>query len=170
MENKELNLQLSHYNSVLKNLAFKFTDDQEEICDLVQETFLRALKDINQFFHNPKIIPWLYVIMKNIYINHYRHRQQRFQYEHQQLRVLKDMGCQEPVTKSTVEGNLIMHDIENVLKQLPTEHKDLFMHHINGYKYRELSEIFNMPEGTIKSKIHLIRKTIKRKIQVYKPH
>lgn len=50
MTNKDLNLEMLEYSSVLKNLAYKFTSDPEDIQDLVQETLLRALKYVDSFF------------------------------------------------------------------------------------------------------------------------
>lgn len=167
MENKDLNLQLVEYRSVLKSLAYKFTNDPEDIQDLVQETLMRALKYVDQFFHNPRVISWLFVIMKNIYINHYRNRKHRHLYENQKVSQLQDLGCHEPFTENTVEKSLVLKDVEQALKQLPTEHKEMFEYHVQGYKYKELSELYGLPEGTIKSRIFLIRKSLQKQFSHY---
>ncbi len=168
MENKDLNLQLNEYRSVLKNLAYKFTNDPEDIQDLVQETLLRALKYIDQFFHNPRVVPWLFVIMKNIYINHYRHRKQKYRYENHKANEYQDLGCHEPFTENTVEKSLALEDVKQALTQLPKEHKEMFDHYINGYKYKELSDLYGIPEGTIKSRIFLIRKGLQKQFPQYR--
>jgi len=167
MENKNLNLQLVEYRSVLKNLAYKFTNDPEDIQDLVQETLLRALKYIDQFFHNPRVVSWLFVIMKNIYINHYRHRQQKHLYESHQASQFQDLGRREPFTENTVEKHLALKDIQCALTQLPKEQKDMFNCYIKGYKYKELSEMYGVPEGTIKSRIFMIRKSLQKQFPQY---
>lgn len=168
MENKDLNLQLVEYRSVLKNLAYKFTSDPEDIQDLVQETLLRALKYIDQFFHNPRVVSWLFVIMKNIYINHYRHRKQKYRYEHQKVSEFQDLGCYEPFSESSVEARLVLKDVQYALGRLPEEHKEMFNRYINGYKYKELSAMYGIPEGTIKSRIFLIRKSLQKQFPQYK--
>lgn len=168
MENKELNLQLVQYRIALKNLAYKFTSDPDEIQDLVQETLLRALKYIDQFFQNPKIISWLFVIMKNIYINHYRNRQQQRMYKNHALSVFQDRGCLEPFTENTIEGKFILKDIKKALAQFPADHSDMFKQYINGYKYKELADIYGIPEGTIKSRIHIMRKNLQKKLALYR--
>jgi RNA polymerase sigma-70 factor (ECF subfamily) len=168
MKSNELNLQLVQYRITLKNLAYKFTSDPDEIQDLVQETLLRALKYIDQIFHNPKIISWLFVIMKNIYINHYRNRQQRQRYEHYSLASYQDRGCTEPFTENTIEGKFIMRDIKKALAQFPSDQSEMFNRYINGYKYRELADYYGIPEGTIKSRIHFMRKHLQKKLALYR--
>ncbi|HMR18831.1 MAG TPA: RNA polymerase sigma factor [Sphingobacterium sp.] len=168
MENRELNLQLVQYRVALKNLAYKFTSDPDEIQDLVQETMLRALKYIDQFFQNPKIISWLFVIMKNIYINHYRNRQQQRKYESHSMSTFQDKGCLEPFTENIIEGKLILKDIKKALAQFPSDHSDMFTRYINGYKYKELADIYGIPEGTIKSRIHIMRKNLQKKLALYR--
>lgn len=50
-----MNLQMNECRSTLQKLAYKFTNDPEDIQDLVQETLFRALKYVDQFFSEPKI-------------------------------------------------------------------------------------------------------------------
>ena len=66
-----------------------------------------------------------------------------------------------------------MSDIKRALNKLPADYQVLFMRYTEGYKYRELSEEFGMPEGTIKTRIHFIRKTLQKQLAVYRqndPH
>lgn len=167
MENKNFNLQLAEYHSVLKNLAYKFTNDPDDIQDLVQETLLRALKYIDQFFHNPRVVSWLFVIMKNIYINHYRNKKHKYLYENRKACEYQDLGCHEPFTESSVEGRLTLKDIQYALDRLPTKHKEMFNRYVNGYKYKELSDMYGIPEGTIKSRIFFIRKSLQKQFPQY---
>lgn len=168
MENNTLNLQLTQYRMALKNFAYKFTTDPDEIQDLVQETLIRALKHMDQFVQNPKIISWLFVIMRNIYINQYRHRQQRRKYENYALSSWQDLGCREPFTENTIEGKLIIKDVQKALSQFPEDQSRMFMNYIHGYKYKELAKIYSVPEGTIKSRIHIIRKSLQQKLAHYR--
>ncbi|WDF70338.1 RNA polymerase sigma factor [Sphingobacterium oryzagri] len=168
MESKQLNLTLQKNQGILKNIAFKFTKDPEEIEELVQETMVRSIKYLDKFFNNPKLVAWLYVIMKNVYINHYRRNQKQVQYENYQSVGYKDEGCSEPFTQNAVEGKFVMNDIQIALKKLPTDYYDLFMRYMDGYKYRELADEFDMPEGTIKTRIHHTRKFLQKQLSVYK--
>jgi len=164
MENREINTKIIECNVVLKKLAYKFTKNPEDIQDLVQETLMRSLKYLDQFLQNPKVIAWLYVIMRNVYINQFRRQKQRYTYEHYQANEYLNMGYMEPTSKNTVEGAFIVSDIFKLLNQFPNQHKEMFSKFIDGYKYKEPSNHFNIPEGTIKSRIHVIRKNLQKKL------
>lgn len=168
MDNKDLNIQLADYRKILKSLAYRFTVDPDEIQDLVQETIFRALKYMDQFVHNPKVVSWLFVIMKNIYINQYRSLKQRYNYENHCLATYQNDGYQEAFVASNAEGNFIINDVTTVLDAMPKEHSDMFKKYLNGYKYKELSIQYDLPEGTVKSRIHVIRKQLQKKLEQYK--
>src|SRR5690606_131628 len=138
------------------------------INELVQETLVRSLKYLDNFFNNPKLVPWLYVIMKNVYINHYRRHQRHTEYELFQSAGYRIEGCFEPYTNNTVEGKFIMKDIQDALKMLPSDYYELFVHYMEGYKYRELSEYFGLPEGTVKTRIHHTRKFLQKQLSIYR--
>ena len=165
MKNQEFNNQLKSYSTVLKNLATRFTRDQDEIQDLIQETFIRAFKYMDQFYKNPRVVSWLFVIMRNIYINQYRRKQHTFAYQQYAAMPYQQMGASEPFTEASVDKKLILKDIQNSLNKMPATYKEMFNHYVNGYKYKELSEIYGVPEGTIKSRIHHIRKSLMREFQ-----
>lgn len=165
MKNITLNQQLEEYGDILRNLATKFTQDYDEIQDLVQETFARALKHMDNFFKNPNIVSWLFVIMRNIYINQYRHRQYRRTYEQYSASQYRQMSFYEPFTEDNLDKKFVLQDIQKLLSDMPDNYQEMFTNYINGYKYRELADIYDIPEGTIKSRIHFIRKNIQRKMR-----
>lgn len=165
MKNVTLNQQLEEYGDILRNLATKFTQDYDEIQDLVQETFARALKHMDNFFKNPNIVSWLFVIMRNIYINQYRHRQYRRTYEQYSASQYRQMSFYEPFTEDNLDKKFVLQDIQKLLSDMPDNYQEMFTNYINGYKYRELADIYDIPEGTIKSRIHFIRKNIQRKMR-----
>lgn len=165
MKNVTLNQQLEEYGDILRNLATKFTQDYDEIQDLVQETFARALKHMDNFFKNPNIVSWLFVIMRNIYINQYRHRQYRRTYEQYSASKYRQMSFSEPFTDDNLDKKFVLQDIQKLLSDMPDNYQEMFTNYINGYKYRELADIYDIPEGTIKSRIHFIRKNIQRKMR-----
>jgi len=161
MYNKKFNYQLQEYRRILKNLAYQFTKNHDEIEDLVQETFVRAFKYMHQFIKNPKVMPWLFVIMRNVYINHYRrcrHKQNYMDFTYHNT----TQSHAAPATEDTVEKRIILKEIQCILNKMPIQYGEMFNKHINGYKYRELSEIYGIPEGTIKCRIHLIRKSLQK--------
>src|SRR5690606_12196387 len=103
MKNVTLNQQLEEHGDILRNLATKFTQDYDEIQDLVQETFDRALKHMDNFCKNPTIVWWLFVIMRNIYISQYPHRQYRRTDEQYSASKYRQMSFSEPFTEENFD-------------------------------------------------------------------
>jgi len=69
--------ELLTYQNPLKYFALKLTADNEDAEDLLQETFLKALKYKDKFQEKTNLKAWLYTIMKNTFINNYRRKVKR---------------------------------------------------------------------------------------------
>lgn len=149
--------------SALVRIAGKFTSDPYEKEELVQETWIRSLSSLERFIGHPKLISWLYVIMKNVYINKYRKINMARKME-KELPHIDDFN--HPVRNHAFE-NFMFKDVEEALSQLSPENYTLFSMYIEGYSYREISIHNKLKEGTVKSRIHHIRKILKRKLQIY---
>lgn len=168
MTSIQLQQQIEKSRPLLVGFARKFTKDPDDIEDLVQETLAKSVKYKNEYENNPRVMSWLFVIMKNLFINQYRRGQRRLEYENETLCDVRDMGCSEPFSRNTGEGKFTMDDIESAMKKLPAESSEIFNMHIEGYKYREIASYFNIPEGTVKTRIHHARKFLQSQLVHYK--
>lgn len=163
MRTAELNLTILENRPILNSIAQKFTSDPYEKEELVQETFIRSLKSLHKFIHNPKLIAWLYTIMKNIYINKYR-RQVRFRAIEADLQNVPHF---ENTSWNRGESKFIMEDIQDALSKLPPSNYKAFTMYVEGYKYNEIADYLQVPEGTVKTRIHVARKLLKQDLQGY---
>ena len=77
MSTIEFNNLLTSHQEFLSGFAMGFTRDRDDANDLVQETFVKALRYKNNFKEGTNIKGWLYTIMRNIFINNYKKK--RFQ-------------------------------------------------------------------------------------------
>lgn len=166
MNNSSLNVLVEEKRSLLKHFAGKFTNDPDEKEDLIQETWIRALKSIDDFIKHPKLMSWLYVIMKNVYINQYRKAKRTSEINDSYV-VLESNNTLE-ANKS--ENKFISDDIEKAMCSLSEENYQVFQLFLEGYKYHEIATYFGMPEGTIKTRIHMARKKLQKQLKVYKLH
>lgn len=163
MENVNLNVLFQEKRQVLNHFASQFTSDYDEKEDLIQETLMRALKSVHNFINDPKLMTWLYVIMKNIYINQYRR-------ERRKHIIYEDCIHSDHFDTTSFNSNeykMIHDDIQKALNSIPVENAEIFRLHLDGYKYNEIAETFNLPEGTVKSRIHLTRKVLQQKLKMY---
>ncbi|MDR6737885.1 RNA polymerase sigma factor [Sphingobacterium sp. 2149] len=163
MQHIEINSFFIEKRGLLKNFASQFTTDPEIKNDLIQDTMVNALKSIEKLMHNPKVGSWLYVIMRNIYINHYRKTKRTENYHHEYASLARN----ESTSTNASTTKFILDDIQKALSQLSQENYEIFNMFLEGFKYYEIAEYMQMPEGTIKTRIHFIRKTMKKQLSVY---
>lgn len=159
-------LILSH-QQFLYQLALKLTKNSEDSNDLLQETYIKALKNSEKFQEGTNIKGWLYTIMKNTFINAYRKsKNQNTFVDDTDNKYFINQG--EAEKSSTADSTL---DHEYMMKQINSVEKtyvETFMMYYNGYKYEEISEILGIPLGTVKSRIFLARKKMMAKLQDYR--
>ena len=70
-------------------------------------------------------------------------------------------------TRNEGELKFINGDISKALKTLPDNLYEPFMRYFEGYKYHEIAEEFDMPIGTVKTRIHYARMHLKKFLKVY---
>lgn len=168
MTSIQLQQQIEQSKTILTRFAKKFTKDPDDVQDLVQETIVKSIKYIDEYENNPKFLSWLYVIMKNLFINQYRRDQKRLEYENAHMCDVRNMGCSEPFSRNNSEGKFTLDDIQSAINKLPSESSEIFNMHIEGYKYKEIAAYFNMPEGTVKTRIHHARKFLQAQLGTYR--
>ncbi|HVZ25000.1 MAG TPA: RNA polymerase sigma factor [Sediminibacterium sp.] len=163
MATAEFNQLLLSNAEYLRPFAATLTRDTETAKDLLQETMYRALANEEKYHGGTNIKAWLYTIMRNIFINHYRRKSKQpvvfdstandFLLNHQQSGIANDaivtMGVKE---------------IKNAIIQLPDIFRTPFLLYVEGYKYHEIAGMLNEPLGTIKSRIHFARRLLKAQI------
>jgi len=102
--------------------------------------------------------------MKNIYYNQYRRKGIRRNVEAEITNSAADKGS----SRNDAESKFVMDDIQLTLRSLSRENYALISMYLEGYKYHEIATYFELKEGTVKTRIHTIRKDLRRKLQVYR--
>ncbi|WP_370633681.1 sigma-70 family RNA polymerase sigma factor [Pedobacter sp. Leaf250] len=72
MDHTEFTSTLNEYSEFLLSHAYKFTNDEGDAKDLVQETLIKGMRFAEKFDKGTNLKGWLYVIMKNTFINEFR--------------------------------------------------------------------------------------------------
>ena len=158
--------ELLTYQNPLKYFALKLTADNEDAEDLLQETFLKALKYKDKFQEKTNLKAWLYTIMKNTFINNYRRKVKR--------KTIMDNTDDDYFVNSTKQSSPISPESEYNYKEITTTVNALndecripFQMHNEGYKYKEIADELEMPIGTVKSRIFLARKKLTEALKDY---
>jgi RNA polymerase sigma factor (sigma-70 family) len=151
----------------LKYPALKFTHNQADANDLIQDTVLKALKNKTKFKQGTNIKAWLYIIMKNTFISNYHKVEKRNNLVDP---IDDDYQLTSPGTIAYNEGstNIAMDEINKAINDLEKVFREPFMMHFSGFKYEEIAEKLRIPMGTVKNRIHVARKTLMVALKDYK--
>lgn len=156
--------ELLEAQSELQRFAYKLTNDKEEANDLLQETSLKALVNIDKYEPDTNFRGWLFTIMRNIFINNYRKvvREQTFVDSSEDLFLLNNIKESDDYI---VENNYDLKEITKAINSLSKDMRIPFVMHIKGYKYREIADKLALPIGTIKSRIFLTRRILQEELK-----
>lgn len=164
----EFDSQLLSLYPTLRPAALKLTRDNEEANDLLQETVLKAFSNKDKFRAGTNLKAWLYTIMKNTFITNY-HRLVRRKTFIDTTDNLHYINSSENTIQNRGYGKLKSDEVESAVDSLSYEYKTPFMMYFTGYKYHEISDILEIPIGTVKNRIHIARKELKQKLRAYSP-
>jgi RNA polymerase sigma-70 factor (ECF subfamily) len=141
--------------------ALQLTEDREDALDLVQETSYKALKNKKLLHNNEHIRAWLYTILKNTYINYLRSSQYRqLVYDSEELNIYSEN--KEDQNNLLPDEKLLRKELQEIVGLLPGAYKQPIRMLLSGYSYKEIAQQMNVPIGTVKSRIHLGKKQIRK--------
>ena len=166
MTKREFNTVVTKQTESLKMYALRFTRNDEDANDLVQDTVLKAITYYDKFKQGTNLKGWLYTIMKNTFINNYRQITKTNTYVTQ----ADDISSENLVyssTKNIGESKFIMEDIREAMLNLSDEYYVPFTMYFEGYKYHEIADHLDIPIGTVKTRIHVARKILKTSLKAY---
>lgn len=150
------------------NIAFRYLNNQEDAMDAVQESYIKVFKGLNAFQGNSSFDTWVYRIVVNTCNDFARKNSKNndnysIYYEDgeqiKELSQIVDMDSQpEQVLMKTEMKSYIM----DCLERLPNEQKEaVILRDIQNFSYEEIGKMLNCSEGTIKSRIHRGRNTLR---------
>ena len=162
----ELSEQICSLRPALRALTKRFTSDRDESLDLVQDTILKALMYKDKFREDTNLMGWLFTIMRNTFINHYR--------KNKVARTMRDttkelqlLNKEDHHTFNNPSENFQYNDFWKRISSLPDELMIPFKMHASGYKYHEIAKYQNIPLGTVKNRIFHARKELQKKLVGY---
>jgi len=154
-------------------LCFRFTNSAQEAQDLTQDVFLRVFKTIKTFrsaegsFHT-----WLARVTRNLLIDHYRRtRQERVTDSiEEQLPMLQEKGGSAAARPDqALAGQEAGEILQATLQKLsPDLREAVILRDLQEMEYREIAEVLDIPEGTVKSRINRGRAELARLLRKQK--
>jgi RNA polymerase sigma-70 factor, ECF subfamily len=164
-------LAMEHLPSLYSG-AFRMTHNKADAEDLVQETYLKAYRSFSGFESGTNLRAWLFRIMTNTYINLYRQRQRRPQQN--DLDNVEDFflyrrvgGSEGAKLGRTTEDEVLEHFTESEVADAVAALPDTFripvlLADVEGFSYKEIAEVLDVPIGTVMSRLHRGRKALQK--------
>ena len=158
-------LALEHFDAVYR-LALQLVRHPDEASDLVQETYLKALRVAERFEEQGGgIRPWLFKILHNVFYTRLaKAKRAPMSVDELHGASTDDPGPDEPGPAwdlSTFNWEHVDERLKAAIEQLRPEYRTvLLMWAVEGLKYREIAKIQEIPIGTVMSRLHRARSTL----------
>lgn len=145
----------------LYNFARWLAHNQHDSEDLVQDTYLKALRNFSSFEPGTNFRAWMFKILKNTFLTSCPKQENRTAVPLE----LEANAWAVPATSDTPESLLIKQsDIDTVqaaIEHLPIIHREvILLCDVEGASYREIAEILSIPIGTVMSRLARARKVL----------
>lgn len=157
--------------------ALRMTRNPADAEDLVQETYLKAYRAFGSFQEGTNLKAWLYRILTNTFINTYRAKKRRP--EESDLDEVEDLylyrrlgGLEAAEVGRSAEDELLDHvtdaEVKDAIESLPEQFRvAVLLADVEGFSYKEIAEILDIPIGTVMSRLHRGRKGLQKRLYEY---
>jgi RNA polymerase sigma-70 factor, ECF subfamily len=160
------------YMGSLYSAALRMTRNPSDAEDLVQETYLKAYRAFGSFKEGTNLKAWLYRILTNTFINSYRARKRRPEQtdidDVEDLYLYRRLGGLEAVSAGrSAEEEVLEHftegDVKAAVEALPEQFRmAVLLADVEGFSYKEIADILDIPIGTVMSRLHRGRKALQK--------
>lgn len=133
--------------------------------DFLQELFMKLIERPESYRPEFNFSTWLYSIANNMCKNEYRRRSIRMEYQAER----SPMTPFESVNEAGIEPEQVMEKVFQTLDLFGEEHRSAFLlHYREGFSVKEVAEILDLAEGTVKSRLFYTRKLLAEKLDYLK--
>ncbi len=162
------------YMPSLYTAALRMTRNPADAEDLVQETYLKAYRAFNGFTEGTNLKAWLYRILTNTYINAYRAKKRRP--EESDIDDLENFylyrrlgGLEGAAAGRSAEDEVLDHftetEVKEAIEALPEQFRmAVLLGDVEGFSYKEIAEILDVPIGTVMSRLHRGRRALQKRL------
>jgi RNA polymerase sigma-70 factor (ECF subfamily) len=167
--------EVATWRGQLYPAALRMTRNPADAEDLLQETMTRAYTGLRNFTPGTNVRAWLYRILTNTFINSCRKRgrepAQTLRAEFEQLLDSRD-GVAQPARSAESEAldRVADSEVMQALMELPEGFRAaIYLADVEGYPYRDVAEMLEIPIGTVMSRLHRGRSKLRKRLAAYAP-
>ena len=164
MRHDDLANLVAEHGTALSRFCSKLCRGQYEAEELYQETWCRAVEKIHLYNNEKPFQTWLFTICVNIFRSAYRKSKKtkitEFNSDEEKERAINNAAISKPVFNE--ENDMI----RQAVNELDAKHRIVVvLHYFGGYSMEEIASIAGIPRGTVKSRLHKARETIRGRLE-----
>ncbi|MBA2322439.1 MAG: sigma-70 family RNA polymerase sigma factor [Deltaproteobacteria bacterium] len=162
------------YQNRIFAMVYGMTRNREDARDIAQDTFVKAFRNLDSFRLESSFYTWLYRIAMNLTIDHARRVKRQPVGEFDETIAQRDDAgsIAEPhhidSPSRALERKELYTHIMDALDRLPEDQKQvILLRELEGLSYKEISDLLEIPEGTVMSRLFYARKKMQKLLAAY---
>jgi len=162
---------LPHMDAVFR-FALRLSGAQDRAEDLVQETFLRAIRSWDQYTPGTQCKSWLFTICRNVFLRNAERSQRHDEIVSENVdRSAPAFEAVKPLWAKAVEADpegdffksIVDEEVLSHLQDLPEDYRTaVVLSDLEGFTYQEIAEMMGVPVGTVKSRLFRGRRILQK--------
>lgn len=159
------------FKDKIYQLVYRMIGNSHEAEDIAQEAFIRAYININSFDVNRKFSTWLYRIATNLTIDRIRKKKPDYYLDAEVagtegLTMYSQVAADIALPEEEVETMELQGEIQRQILKLPDKYRSVIvLKYIDELSLMEISEILEIPVGTVKTRIHRGREALRQQLR-----
>ncbi|RFU61021.1 RNA polymerase sigma factor SigW [Peribacillus glennii] len=159
------------YKDKVFQICYRMLGNRHEAEDLAQEAFVRAYVNIHSFNITMKFSTWLYRIATNLCIDRLRKKKPDFYLDAEVagtegLDMYSQIPADTALPEDEVESMELQETIQAQIEKLPEKYRaPIVLKYIEELSLKEISEILDLPVGTVKTRIHRGREALRNQLR-----
>ena len=158
------------YRDTLYRGALRLTRDPAQAEDLVQDTYVRALRYQGSYQVGTNMKAWLFAIMRNLFWDRFKGGRPEDvsldgDGDFALYDTLKDPSA---VPEAEVLDGIAADEVVRAVEKLPELHREVvLLVDVEGFSYKDAAEVLGVPIGTVMSRLHRARRQLQRSLYDY---
>lgn len=162
---------VAHFQQRIYQHCFRMLRNRHDAEDIAQEAFIRAYINIDRYDEKRKFTTWLYRIATNLAIDRIRKRKPDY-YLDAEIKGAEELNLYSNLAVDDIlpEEKVIQLEqetyIHTAIAELPRKYRlTIMLFYIDGFVLKDISQILDIPIGTVKTHLHRGREALRKKIQ-----
>jgi RNA polymerase sigma-70 factor (ECF subfamily) len=147
--------------------AYSVVGNRDDALEIAQDAFVRAFRAMPRFDPAMPFYPWMHRIVRNLSLNHLKKRRRRGERSlDEMMESGYDVRSQDECAQDRAAREDLRADIQAAMARISPEHQEILrLRHFLDLSYAEIAECLGIPAGTVMSRLHAARKSLRRVLE-----